>query len=284
MKSYDEVVAGVLEGVAVHRKRMKRIRQIASVSAMCAVCIAGLSVYLNLDPQQTADPAIPTATDPDLLTGMEDCFQEQSGGIPSGIMTEAPDAEFSSSAAEDQYEMDALSSEAELSQWGGCPLLTLSPEEPVPGIQSPGVQGMDAIWTDSIPPSTQTRPTEVVNEPLVPPTNPVPVPTEAPTQKPSDPPSLIDDSSPAEVPSENQDTEPPSNDVENDAPYWDGTETGEDCMEPEPPEDSLETTTTTTAADRNNSTTKTTAVPLPTVPDKPCYCLKMGEMTLFPDD
>ncbi len=64
MKTYDEVVAGVLEGTASHRRKVKRMQKIASLTAMCAVCIVGLSVYMNLEPQHS----LPADSGSDILT------------------------------------------------------------------------------------------------------------------------------------------------------------------------------------------------------------------------
>ena len=52
MRTYDEIVANVVEATAVHKRRVRKIQRIASASVMCAVCVLGLSVYLNLEPQQ----------------------------------------------------------------------------------------------------------------------------------------------------------------------------------------------------------------------------------------
>ncbi len=64
MKSYDEIVDQVVEATAQHRRRVKRIQQITSASVMCAVCVLGLSVYLNLEPQQT----LPTPSETQVQT------------------------------------------------------------------------------------------------------------------------------------------------------------------------------------------------------------------------
>ncbi|MBQ8011718.1 MAG: hypothetical protein IJ265_09200, partial [Oscillospiraceae bacterium] len=52
MRTYDEIVSNVVEATAAHRRKVKKIQRIASASAMCAACVLGLSVYLNLEPQQ----------------------------------------------------------------------------------------------------------------------------------------------------------------------------------------------------------------------------------------
>lgn len=62
MKTYDEIVSNVVEATAAHRRRVKKIQQITATSVMCAVCVFGLSIYMNLEPQQTLPSETETQT------------------------------------------------------------------------------------------------------------------------------------------------------------------------------------------------------------------------------
>lgn len=62
LKTYDEIVSNVVEATAAHRCKVKNIQRITATSVMCAVCVFGLSVYMNLEPQQTLPPETETQT------------------------------------------------------------------------------------------------------------------------------------------------------------------------------------------------------------------------------
>lgn len=49
MKTYDEVTKQVLEGVKLHRMKVRKIQYAASVTAVCTTCILGLTLYLDLE-------------------------------------------------------------------------------------------------------------------------------------------------------------------------------------------------------------------------------------------
>lgn len=82
MKTYDEIVSNVVEATAAHRRKVKRIQRITATSVMCAVCVFGLSVYMNLEPQQT----LPSETETQTVTETETAETEKNA---SG-QTDAP--------------------------------------------------------------------------------------------------------------------------------------------------------------------------------------------------
>lgn len=90
MKTYDEIVDNVIEATALHRRRVKHAQRIAATSAMCLACVFGLSVYLNLEPQNT----LPEFSETETQTTM----QTEAG---TGVQTESVETTVSGTAHTD---------------------------------------------------------------------------------------------------------------------------------------------------------------------------------------
>ncbi len=159
MKTYDEVVVGVLEGAANHRRKVKRIQKFASITAMCAVCIAGLSVYLNPEPPQS----LPADSMPELITQTEP-YVEHSPSSEGSILQEQ----------EDTAQPPSPSSEAIDATMTDTQFYILSSDLPETQVILPPTEPLESSPMESL-----TDPPE---------THPVVDPTEPPRNPPTDPP------------------------------------------------------------------------------------------------
>lgn len=157
MKTYDEVVAGVLEGAAAHRRKVKRMQKIASLTAMCAVCVVGLSVYMNLEPRQS----LPADSGSDILTETQPYLHHD----PSEH--EDPAVQDSTAQVQEQLPTDSIVTEPESIPQTEPTVFPPQATEPE-NVQN----GTDPISTE--PPATDPVETQEVQ------TAPPPTPTDPP--------------------------------------------------------------------------------------------------------
>ncbi len=268
MKSYDEVVANVLEGAAAHRRKVKRMQQAAALTAMCAVCIVGLSVYRKLEspPSIPADPVLPSVTEP---------FVD--GNLP--LSSEA--------TTEDAVQGDPIFPTEPVTEAVTHPFT--EPTEPSvrpPIILPPLIDPTDppAVTEPAEESTMPTAPSEPTTDPVEDPTEPVVIPTEEaeeptpPVVIPTDPPETEatdweeEESAPMiEEPTEGEpeqivteETADGDNCTGEDPGDMDSPEVTEEATTndvitedttEEPTEEETEETTTTTAVESSSETT-----------------------------
>ncbi len=111
MKTYDEIVVNVVEATAVHRRKVRKIQKIAATSAMCAVCVFGLSVYMNLEPQQS----LPEPSETETQTVTETGFAALPTETEETVSTDIPETDFTEATfpATTAEESAAVSSQEE---------------------------------------------------------------------------------------------------------------------------------------------------------------------------
>lgn len=251
MKTYDEVVAGVLEGTAAHKRKVKRMQKIASLTTMCAVCIIGLSVYMNLEPRQS----LPADSGSDILTQTQPYLEQQ----PSEYIDSS--VQIGTTLSQEQHPTDVIPTEQD-------PFLPAEPSVLPPHVhpvtEPEGIQNVtDPVSTE--PPHTDTSETKHVQEETQevhtasPPTS-----TEPPATDPVETQPPVEETDPDEpdYPSAGTDEgEPTSPSTEGMAPPPTDTDDSGDY----PTMDTMptETTETTTTAPIYQTTTVTVTVTIP---------------------
>lgn len=235
MRSYDEIVENVIEATVQHRRRVKRIQQIASASVMCAVCVLGLSVYLNLEPQQT----LPSPSETETQT----TFASQSVGQPAEtiptsvsqetlpIVTDATDSSGIQTGAATQTEQNTAA--------------TRRPAESTQRVEHSEATGISSGKPTSERVTEPHRETSVI----------IPMTTPPVEYEPTEPPSIPDFNNTAPTPEGPDDTE--TGDGNEDPPAM---ETAPPDLTLEPTDDPSPYTTTTTTTTTSTTTTTTTTV------------------------
>ncbi len=250
MKTYDEIVENVIEATAAHRRKVKKIQRITAVSAMCAVCVAGLSVYMNLEPQMT----LPSTSETETMTVSTAVTTTADRIEQPPASSEATESITSAAnpipAATDATEASDVTATQQTSQQNETlPIQSESPSN----VQSEQPITTPQQQSTTVPPATEPTqpPTQITTAPVTAATPPLTEPTEPTNTR---PPMDTDNTSPSA-------TTPTLPDFNYTMP------TSSDCTDVAPPtgypydpSDVQTNTTTTTTTTTTETTTTTTTV------------------------